>query len=146
MQREVRQGDSLSLSPLFLIVVEGLKCLLDKAVELGLIDGIFISDAIPNLSLLPFTDDTLIFMPADLEKLKNLQWVLIYFKLISGLKINFYKSSLVGLNVHKPFLVEASAILRCKIGSLPLKYLSLPLSRKRVSTPDWNSIINRIKQ
>lgn len=110
IEKGVRQSDSLSPF-LFLIALEGLKCLSDKEVELGLIDGIFILDSIPNLSLLQFVGDTLILMPADLEKLKNLQRVLIYFELISGLKINFHKSSLVGLNVHQPFLVKASSIL-----------------------------------
>lgn len=61
---------------LFLIAVEGLKCLLDKAKEMGLIDGVWINSSITSLSLLQFADDTLIFFPADLEKLKNLRRVL----------------------------------------------------------------------
>lgn len=65
------KGDALSPF-LFLIALEGLKCVLDKARDLELIKGVFILDKEDNLSLLQFLDDTLIFIPANLEKLKNL--------------------------------------------------------------------------
>lgn len=45
MNRGVRQGDALSPFP-FLITVEGLKCIIDKAKEVGLIDCVFISESL----------------------------------------------------------------------------------------------------
>lgn len=103
MCHKVRQGDFLSLF-LFLLMVEGLKCLLDKAKEVGLINGIFISTTLLDLSFLQFVDDTLILIPTDFEKLQNLKMKLCCFKLISRLKINISKSSMVGLRVDNGFL------------------------------------------
>lgn len=135
MDRGVRQEDSLSPF-LFLIAVEGLNCLLDKDKEVCLIDGIFILDSLSDLSLLQFVDDTLIFIPTELEKLQNLKRVLCCFELISGLKINFSKSSMVGLQVSTGFLSPGAECMGCKTDSPPIKYLGLPLSSKRISVVD----------
>ncbi|XP_050232919.1 uncharacterized protein LOC126681421 [Mercurialis annua] len=48
--------------------------------------------------LLQFADDTLIYLPFDLAQLQNLIRILRCFELISGLKINFHKSSILGIN------------------------------------------------
>lgn len=66
IERGVRQGDPLSPF-LFNIAVEGLNCLLDKAASLGLIEGIYTSRSAPSLSLLQFANDTLIFLPSNLN-------------------------------------------------------------------------------
>lgn len=50
MQRGVTQGDVLSPF-LFLVIVEGFNCLLDKAKSVRLIEGIFINSTVDNLSL-----------------------------------------------------------------------------------------------
>jgi hypothetical protein len=46
-----------------------------------------------GLSILRYTDDTILFLD-DLEKAKNLKLVLCAFEKLSGLKINFHKSEL----------------------------------------------------
>ena len=47
-----------------------------------------------------YADDTLIFIPNDFNSLIHAKRVLRWFELISGLKINFYKRSLVGINLE----------------------------------------------
>lgn len=49
------------------------------------------------------------------------------FEIISGLKVNFHKSLLVGVNVKESWLLEADIVLNCKVGQLPFVYLSLPI-------------------
>ena len=44
--------------------------------------------------------------------------VLILFEAISGLKVNFNKSMLVGVNVAVSWLVEDAFVLNCKIGHI----------------------------
>lgn len=66
MERGVQQGDPLSPF-FFLITVEGLECIIDKAMDVGLLEGIHIGSSNIVLSLLQFADDPLIFLPADLD-------------------------------------------------------------------------------
>ncbi|XP_050207373.1 uncharacterized protein LOC126656798 [Mercurialis annua] len=65
----VRQGDPFS-PMLFVLAVEGLKALFEKAVSLGLNDGIRVDCYSNSISLLQLVDDNLIFLPNDLEMLQ----------------------------------------------------------------------------
>ena len=80
-------------------------------------------------SHLLFANDTLIFCDADLDQMLLLRMLLIWFEAMSGLKINLGKSELVPMGaVHNIELLMA--VLGCKQGSLPMKYLGLPLGAK----------------
>jgi hypothetical protein len=62
-----------------------------------------------------------------LENLWALKAILRGFEMISGLKVKFWKSSIMGVNVSQDFMREASSFLNCRMGSVPLKYLGLPV-------------------
>lgn len=53
--------------------------------------------------------------------------VLRCFELVSGLKVNFHKSSLIGINIDESFLSSAAKFLNCRVGGIPFKYLGLPV-------------------
>lgn len=84
-------------SLLFVLEVKGLKSLLVKAQKIGLISRINIQGYNEYISLLQFVDDTFILVPTELTTLMNLRRILIYFEHILGLKMNFQKSSLLGI-------------------------------------------------
>jgi hypothetical protein len=48
---------------------------------------------------LQYTNDTLLFVKADVRMMENLKWLFITFEGISGLKVNFTKSELILLNL-----------------------------------------------
>lgn len=56
--------------------------------------------------------------------------------LASGLKVNFSKSNILGINVNSSFLSMAEGFLHCKIGAVPFKYLGLLVGAnpRRVAT------------
>jgi len=58
---------------------------------------------------------------------RSLKAVLLLFKAIFGLKVNFNKSMLVGVNVATSWLAEATSILNCKYGQIHFLYLGLPI-------------------
>lgn len=47
-----------------------------------------------GLSILQYTDDTIIFLDHDIEQAKNLKLLLCVFEQLSGHKISFHKSEL----------------------------------------------------
>ena len=80
------------------------------------------------MSHLQFADDTLILGEKSWANIRAMRAVLLLFEALSGLKVNFSKSQLVGVNVHNSWLAEAALVLNCKVGSLPFVYLGLPIS------------------
>jgi len=58
--------------------------------------------------------------------MRALRAVLTLFAEIFGLKVNFNKSMLAGINIAESWLNEAASILNCKVGKV--LFLSLGLS------------------
>ena len=97
--RGLRQGDPLSPF-LFVIVIEALSHLLDRAVREGLCSGFIVGKSDETslmVSHLLFADDTLIFCDADSDQISNLRHVFSWFEVCSGLKINLSKFEIVSM-------------------------------------------------
>ena len=145
--RGLRQGDLLS-PLLFVLVMEALGRMLDKAVHEGRMSGFSVGNLEGRsmaVSHLLFANDTLIFYEANLDQFLILRMILIWFEAVSGLKINLGKSEFVPVGVvHNIdlFLV----FLGCKQGSLPMKYLGLPLGAKFKDKSIWNPIMEKIER
>ncbi|GKV02020.1 hypothetical protein SLEP1_g14507 [Rubroshorea leprosula] len=122
----LRQGDPLSPF-LFLMVGEGLHGLIRKSEEEGLFRGVEVGKKGLVVSLLEFADDTVILGKADGENVFMVKAVLRWFELMSGLRINFSKSSVYGFNVSTRWLNGMACSLRCGVGKTPFLYLGLPI-------------------
>ena len=128
--------------------MEALKRMLDKVVHdghmssfgVGRVEGRSLA-----VSHLLFANNTLIFCDTNLDQVLFLRMILIWFKAVSGLKINLGKSELVPIGmVHNlDFLLN---VLGCKNGTLPMKYLGLPLGAKFKDKTIWNPILEKIEQ
>lgn len=70
--------------------------------------------------------------------------VLCGFEMASGLKINFSKSSLTGVNVSDEFMARACDFLNCSAGGIPFKYLGLPVGANPRSMSTWEPLIETI--
>ena len=81
-----------------------------------------------------------------MEELLNVEWILRCFELLSGLKINFKKSHLCGVEVLEQFIEVAAIKLKCGKSAIPFKYLGIPLvaNPKRIKT--WEPFIDRFKK
>ena len=91
--RGLGQGDPLS-PLLFVLVMEALGRMLDKAVLEGRMSGFGVGNLegrSMTVSHLLFADDMLIFCKADLDQILILRMILIWFEAVSGLKINLGK-------------------------------------------------------
>ena len=92
-----------------------------------------------------FADDTLVCCKDSREQLVYLNWILLWFEVLSGLKINLSKSALLPAgSVENP---ESLALeLGCKVGCLPTTYLGLPLGAKHNSTRVWDRVEEKIRK
>jgi hypothetical protein len=66
-----------------------------------------------NFIFLQFADDTIIVGEGNWDNLWSIKIVMRSFELISGLKVNFFKSKVYGINLEESFIVAASPFLHC---------------------------------
>jgi hypothetical protein len=64
-----------------------------------------------GLTHLQYADDTVIFLEADRQSIANVKFLLYCFENMSGLKINYQKSEVMGIGVTKEECMEVSALL-----------------------------------
>jgi hypothetical protein len=80
-----------------------------------------------GVSILQYTNDTILFMEHDLEKAVNMKLLLRIFKQLSGLKINFHNRIFFCFGNAKDEEQQYKHILGCDSGSLPVRYLGVPI-------------------
>ena len=145
LKRGLRQGDPLS-PLLFLLAAEGFHVLMDSLSINNLFSGYHMGRSEPVIvSHLKFVDDTLILGEKSWSNVRGMRVVLLLFKSLSDLKVNFSKSQLVGVNVVGSWLSEAARLLQCRAGSLPFVYLGLTIGGNVRHMSFWEPIIDRIK-
>ncbi|PNX65871.1 cytochrome p450, partial [Trifolium pratense] len=144
IRRGLKQGDPLA-PLLFILVVEGLGGLMRRAVEVNKFRPFLVGGVEVPVSLLQYADDTLCIGEATVENLWVLKAVLRGFEMASGLKVNFWKSCVMGVNVTNEFLVMASDFLNCRIGRTPFKYLGLPVGANSRKMSTWEPMMDVIK-
>ena len=88
--RGLRQGDLLS-PYLFVLAMEALSCILERARESGFLSGFKVlgrnAEEGLEISHLLFVDDTFVFCEVMSSQMTYLSWLLMWFEVISGLKI-----------------------------------------------------------
>ncbi|XP_058786284.1 uncharacterized protein LOC131660936 [Vicia villosa] len=127
VERGLRQGDPLS-PLLFVIAMEGLTRLMEKAVETGDFKGFQYGDN-NFVDILQFADDTIIFGESDHHNLWSWKTILRGFELMSGLRINFRKSNIYGINLPVATMQQISTFMSCGMGSTPFNFLGVMFYR-----------------
>jgi hypothetical protein len=145
IQRGLKQGDPLAPF-LFILVAEGLGGLMKKAVELNRFKGFKVGSNEVVVSHLQYADDTLCIGEASFANLWSLKAILRAFELVSGLKVNFWKSCVMGINVSNDFIRLASLFLNSKIGSVPFKYLGLPVGANPRRASTWEPMVTALRK
>ena len=142
--RGLRQGDPLS--PLiFNLVGEVLSKLLDRALEHKIIEGVSLPNVHRPISHLQFADDVILFLSQDVNSIMGVKRVLQCFQIISGLKINFSKSSLYCFDKSAKEVEEWASFLGCEVGKGPLKYLGAVLGASPSSLAYWDPLLRKVQ-
>jgi hypothetical protein len=145
IQRGLKQGNPLAPF-LFLLVAEGLGGLMRSAVEKNYFKGVGVGEGSVVVSHLQYADDTICVGEASMENLWTLKAILRGFELASGLKVNFWKSCLMGVNVPPLFLDTACNFLNCKRGAIPFSYLGLPVGANPRRCATWDPLIEHLRR
>jgi hypothetical protein len=142
--RGLRQGDPLSPF-LFLIAAERLAGLMSRAVALEKFKGYHVSSDI-QFQMLQFADDTILMGKGTWDNLWTIKTILRSFELVSGLKINFVKSKLYGINIDPSFLSAGSAFLSCRSDTIPFKFLGIPVGANPRRRATWKPIVESMEK
>lgn len=97
-----------------------------------------------RLTHLQFADDTLIIGEKSWLNVQTMREVLLLFEEVSGLKVNFHKSMLIGVNVDDSWLTEAAMVMNYCRGSMSFVYLGLPIGGHSKKLCFWKPIVNHI--
>ena len=97
-----------------------------------------------NITHLQFADDALIFSSYNFSFLQNIKRILQCFELISSLKVNFYKSSIIGIGIDDDVVSFIVNNFMCWKERLPFKYLGLPTRASSSYIMMWKPIITKI--
>ena len=73
-----------------------------------------------------FADDTILFCDANEEQILHVRKLLLCFEAVTSLKVNTLKSEMVPIG-EVPNVHVLTEILGCRIGSLSVTYLGMPL-------------------
>nr|KAJ0213660.1 hypothetical protein LSAT_V11C400178840 [Lactuca sativa] len=111
--------------------------------SLGIFRGIKVPHSETTISHLFYVDDALFVGEWNQDNIKNLARVLRCFQVASGLKVNFSKSRVFGIEVDTQEITRWAAPLGCGPASLSFTYLGIPVGANMKLKKHWKPIIDR---
>jgi len=143
LERGLRQGNPLSPF-LFDIAVRGLTILFNRASASGYFKGL---QTAPRhyITHSQYADDSPIFLPNDFPSLLHAKRILRWFEIIFGLKVNFYKSPLIVINLDNDYTSSlANSVFYCNDTFL-VRYLGLPFGANPSRLSTWKPVLSIIR-
>lgn len=112
---------------------------------MGLVKGIQLGSNKEDITHLQYADDTIIFLNSDIKSVKGFKRLLQCFQLVSGLKINFSKSSLYSYSKDVKEVSYFAQVLGYKIGTWPLIFLGDQIGSSPKRKIFWQPLVQKFK-
>ncbi|GJW76253.1 RNA-directed DNA polymerase, eukaryota, reverse transcriptase zinc-binding domain protein [Tanacetum coccineum] len=142
--RGLRQGDPIS-PYLFTLVMEVFTLIMAHKTSLSSHFRYHVGCKEMKLTHLCFADDLIFLCHGDKESVRVIKDALKDFSEVSGLQPNLSKSTVFFGNVNCGEQRSILKVLPFKIGSLPVKYLGVPLITKRLGKEDCKHLVDMVK-
>lgn len=137
-EKGLRQGDPIS-SSLFVLAMDILSKSLDRAAR-NAVFGIHPCCSYPLITHLCFADDMLIFFDGSSDSLREIIDLLNAFYSGSGLQLNLSKTGLFLDGGNHSVIRELAENFGLSQGSLPVRYLGLPLMPHKLRPQDYQPL------
>ncbi|XP_022897681.1 uncharacterized protein LOC111411376 [Olea europaea var. sylvestris] len=97
-----------------------------------------------KITHLAFAGDLMLFTRGDVMSVKILLDCLSKFGLVSGLRLNILKSSLYTAGIHGQLLEDILELTNVPRGSMPFRYLGIPLASGKLKISCYASFLDKI--
>lgn len=135
----LRQGDPHS-PLLFVLVMEALHHLFRAAERQGMISPLATERPLHRLSL--FADDVMLFLKPSVHDVQACSAILEDFSHATGLRINRAKCVAMPIRCGEEDVQMLCAGLGCPMGSLPFRYLGIPLSYHKLIPEQFQELLD----
>lgn len=142
--RGLRQGDPIS-PYLFTLVMEVLTLMMTRNVQRSSSFKFHVGCKELKLTHLCFADDLLVLSHGSANSVKVIKDTLTEFSKCSGLIPNMGKSTVFFGNLNGVEKQRILDIVPFKIGTLPMKYLGVPLITKRLGINECKELVEKVK-
>lgn len=142
--RGLWQGDPLSPF-LFTIVGDALSRSIQYCIERNILKGFSVGKNRVEVSMLQFTDDTLIFCPNE-EEIMDKWWEILR-AILDGasLSMNLTKTSIIGINLDDEKVNDRAIKMGCRVENFPINYLGFVLGGNQKRVAFWDPLVDKFK-
>ncbi|GJS08442.1 RNA-directed DNA polymerase, eukaryota, reverse transcriptase zinc-binding domain protein [Tanacetum coccineum] len=142
--KRFRQGDLIS-PYLFTLVMEILTLIIKRKVDQSRDFQYHFGCKKLKVTNVCFADDLLIFCHADKNSLKVLKESIDEFGKVAGLIPNYNKSTIIFGSLDDDEKKELLEVMPFKVEKLPIRYLGVPLTSKRLRAKECKYLLDKIK-
>jgi hypothetical protein len=131
---------------MFNIVAEVLTVMMTKATGKGMVKGVMSHIISEGITHIQYAYDIVLMIEGDVGSIINMKFILYCFEWLLGLKINYHKSEAFVFGMDENEKSRVANMLNCQLGELPIKYLGIPLSDRKIRSEDMRWLPDKISK